>query len=917
MKVSAAANSSGSRQSRAASRSYLRVASLFAVVLTVFALAYGVTQKGEAYGITDAKAQIFSWARDKGFRALETDTKLRQALAAAPYNYASSLWAADLPELQLDIKFRHLQKIYDKRQEALTTGFLVQADDDFVPATLRQGEKQVRVNLRLKGDLSDHLETDKWSFRIRVRGGNALFGMRRFSVQHPATRGFQSELLFFETVRRLGILAPRYFFVNLTVNGDAVGVMALEEHFSKEMLEANRRREGVIVRYDESLFWRAQLASTEPFNDFRAATVDAFASGKIAESPVLKAQMSVAVGLLRGFAEGQLTASQVFDAKKMGLYLAAAELWGAWHAMRWHNLRFYMNPITMKLEPIAFDADLQSRHHISKAPAEGIFARAEPITRQMLSDEAVFRAYRDGIELLSEQILDSSLVDELKTIERPVLPSLHEEFYLLEKYPYHELEERATFLQTRSDQQLLAPVEQPPEKIPEDRRDRFLNHVMAYRIDAGQEPYLEVVNQQRHPVVIDTIEWVDPLTGETSQFQIASEQIFPITVPARPEKDDAAVGSIRIPYRGAEDGDRKTIKLVTRLTAENRSAVHQAIPYYPPLSRHPIPTSALADQIEKHPFLSLDADKKILRVEPGEWHVEDPLIVPKGYTLAVTGGTELQFCEDCVIVSYGPLQITGRQGEPVRFTGTTASGENRGWRGIVVIDAEGMSMLENLIVSDTTGVSMSGWQLTGATTFYQSPVEIRNADFMRNQAEDALNIFLSEFALSEVDFVDTTSDALDVDFGSGTIIGGTFTDIGSAGGGDAVDISGSEVLLKETRFLDISDKAISVGEASRMTASGVTIEKAGTGAASKDGSYLDISDSTMEHIQVAALMAYIKKPEYGSAGITAKNVRLTDVSHRARVQTGSSITVDGEEIPTEPLNVDLLYETAMKKGASL
>ena len=55
--------------------------------------------------------------------------------------------------------------------------------------------------------------------------------MRRFSIQHPATRGYQGEVIFQETLRRLGVLTPRYFFVDVIINGDDIGIMALEEHF--------------------------------------------------------------------------------------------------------------------------------------------------------------------------------------------------------------------------------------------------------------------------------------------------------------------------------------------------------------------------------------------------------------------------------------------------------------------------------------------------------------------------------------------------------------------------------------------------------------------------------------------------------------------------------------------------------------
>ena len=34
-----------------------------------------------------------------------------------------------------------------------------------------------------------------------------------------------------------------------------MGVYALEEHFTKELLESQKRREGVIISFDEHRFW--------------------------------------------------------------------------------------------------------------------------------------------------------------------------------------------------------------------------------------------------------------------------------------------------------------------------------------------------------------------------------------------------------------------------------------------------------------------------------------------------------------------------------------------------------------------------------------------------------------------------------------------------------------------------------------
>ena len=88
--------------------------------------------------------------------------------------------------------------------------------------------------------------------------------MRRFSIQNPATRFYQAEAIYLEALRYFDVLAPRYQFVNVSLNGESMGLMALEESFSKELLESSDRREGVIVRYNENLLWSSRDGNFDP-----------------------------------------------------------------------------------------------------------------------------------------------------------------------------------------------------------------------------------------------------------------------------------------------------------------------------------------------------------------------------------------------------------------------------------------------------------------------------------------------------------------------------------------------------------------------------------------------------------------------------------------------------------------------------
>jgi hypothetical protein len=171
-----------------------------------------------------------------------------------------------------------------------------------------------------------------------------------------------------------------------------------------------------------------------------------------------------------------------------------------------------------------------------------------------------------------------------------------------------------------------------------------------------------------------------------------------------------------------------------------------------------------------------------------------------------------------------------------------------------------------------------------------------------------LNIVHSQFELLDTTIDGTASDALDADFSSGSIRGGRFANIR----GDAIDISGSTVTVIDSQFESIFDKALSVGEGSQMAASNITIANVGSGAAVKDGSQLDLSDAAIDGASFAALTAYIKKPEYGPAAIVANRIAITGALRPTLAQTGSRIALDGNDLPSESLDVEALYETVMR-----
>ena len=167
---------------------------------------------------------------------------------------------------------------------------------------------------------------------------------------------------------------------------------------------------------------------------------------------------------------------------------------------------------------------------------------------------------------------------------------------------------------------------------------------------------------------------------------------------------------------------------------------------------------------------------------------------------------------------------------------------------------------------------------------------------------DGLNVGAGLVQCTDSLFQASASDAFDGDLGTGSLARCAFLDIA----GDAIDVSGSQMQVTSIRAVDVNDKVLSAGEDSRVIAHDITIERSGFGIVSKDWSRVTVVDLTVRDSRCAPA-AYIKKLEYGPAFLEVERAIFENVETRALVQTGSTVTIDQETMPTTEVNVEELY----------
>ena len=798
--------------------------------------------------------------------------------------------------LTIDIAHKDFMNLAHQRDIALQKQVLQVSDADVVRATVRWRDKVIPVKLRLKGDLTDHLEGDKWSFRIIAQKDSTVLGMKQFSLQHPRTRYYLWERVYQDAMRREDVTALRYEFVNVTINGKDLGVYALEEAFETRLIENNRRKDGPIVRFNEDILWGelARQVSVPPSDrgavagagSFQSSDLDAFGSSKWMATPGGRNQFLSAITLLEGFRTGKFRVAEAFDAPQLARFFALTDLMRAWHgAGNWPNARFYYNPLSNRLEPIAFDG------YNREAPGKpGLLALTavdeskEPAAREYISrffaDTAFYRLYLAELERVSDSSYVEAMIRDLTDSTRTALRIIQREF------PEQELD----WTDVRRSAEFIRIALHPPKAVQ-----------AYYRGTADGRLELEVANMAALPVRVVGLQR-DSTLYRTDTLALAGRQAavplrfeaLRLALPAGFTWPDTAKAPLRVRYQ---------------LLGSARVDVADVFPYpHDGLGETVLRDRPLMEpgNVRSFPFLTVDEAGGRIGIRPGSWTIDRPMIIPAGYRLVAAAGTHLDLVRGGLIVTRSPIDWQGTEDDPVVVESSDSSG-----MGVIVMHAGGRSTVRHVRFHGLRNAKIEGWEMTGAVEFYESPVDIARSSFENNHSEDALHIMRTTFTIDSSTFMNTTSDAFDVDFGVGTVSHSHFRNLGN----DGIDASGTTITLDDVRVDAAGDKGVSAGEVTTLNGRNITVVGAAIGIASKDKSVITLSNVRLEGGQIG-ITAYRKKSEYGPAQVRISGLSESGQKLPYMIEKESSLVVDGRALPADRLFVaDSLYGAVYGKAS--
>ena len=763
-----------------------------------------------------------------------------------PQPFTNSSFIPDSLIVQIDSK--GLDKLNRVKDRAQKTGIYVKEETDIVEARVLHEGRFKDAKMRFKGDWLDHLSWKGESYRVEMNKQESWNGLQTFSVQRPGTRYFLNEWVYHQFLRHEDVLTSRYDFIYFKINENPAKIYALEEHFNKNLVEHQLRREGPIIKMDESRVWEGvkrgldegrDLASGAVENKNEAlwsAEISPFKASRTAKDSVLFSQFVQGQNLVYQFKNNLKPANEIFDIERMAKFTAITEICKAHHALTWHNQRFYYNPVSNLLEPIGFDG------FASEDPAA-----VEPLKR--FSDDA----YLIKTEWLEPMFLLFKDTEFIKAYVKAIIEYSDQEYInVLMSEMEQSIADRETFLKQSE------PNYSHNRNLIKDRAKMLRKEIWPF------ENSLQVYS--------------DGFLNDSIKLKLINHHSYPleITIPENPPRT-----LIVFPQRNNEvpkyldiKASKQVKSLEFALPGNNKKKETRISPFPTPVN-----TSARQQLNEENRLSKYITDEDEFYVFNAlNIVIDEPVIVPNDKGLKVSAGSVIQFKDQGFLLSESPVQFLGTEDQPILVE--SLDGENGS---ITVLQAKEVSTIQHTTFKNQNTLNYQGWNLTGAVTFYESEVHIDHVKFISNQCEDGLNIIKSNFIVANSHFENIKSDAFDADYCVGKLSNSTFKNTGN----DAIDFSTSQIEVTDCSMEQIGDKAISAGEQATISAKNIQINGANFAVASKDKSILTLENIDMRDCETG-FAAYQKKPEFGSATIICSKFEANNVNKLFMIEEGSA-----------------------------
>ena len=791
-------------------------------------------------------------------------------------------WSDKLSSRPMDLPFAYRIDLKDSDEEVLRSmiakadgfGFKSSLIQESVPALLTSKDKAYEVDLSIFGDVPyDGNSIDQWPLKINLKNDQIFSGMHCFYL-HPLTEKNIGNWLMHKLMTFAGLQCRGYELIDMKIAGAAPKTYIAEE--SMRTREQYDREIDMEVGNFYRNSWQADLEEAMPNTSLPLNEVVA---SHQKETDVL----------------------EVFDLHELATYFALMELFGGITPAKLINLRYYANTNSNRLK-LLIDHDLRLKllERNGLLGAELQFAELKNHRLQdikptswyklLFRDTTFFQIYIEALEKISADQFINDFFSANEVSITKIIENLSDEKMK------EDLPAKAIILKN---QEFISNAMRPA---------RLVQAAYIKDRSSAKSLHFDISNIHNLPVEVLAI-WI----ADSIELGIVQPSII---LPANQRSGPVDIESLVIQLTDSivwNDLYSTRLRMKVRVLGARSIRFDEVTAYG--TQENPLFSQDLmrrSPNISDFEFLTIDEIRGHIKFKVGKHQLREPLIVPQGYQLEVHAGTQIDVIRGANIVSYSPLRFIGKEGAPITIFSSDSSAQ-----GITVLKAHEESILHHVKFHDLSNPNQGGWSLTSAITFYESPVDIDYCSFEDNRAgDDYLNIVRGEFSMRNSIFRNSKADAFDGDFCRGEIHNTKFFSTGN----DAIDISGSNLIVSDILMDEIGDKGISAGENSLIDGVGLHIMNAEIAVTSKDLSKILIRDIEIVNSRIA-YTAFEKKPEFGPASIEVEgNSSISGmIEIPYLIERGSIMKMIGKDIkPSKEISrvEQILYGVKFGKSSS-
>ena len=709
---------------------------------------------------------------------------------------------------------------------------------------VRYNGKKYNAKIRIKGDRPIHWQNKRTtSYKIDLAGNNRLWGMEEFSVQKPITKNYAYEFLFHKFLKKTNNLYLKYFPINLYFNDDNRGVYAVEESFSKELLERQKKRNGPIYSLNEDIGEHYPNVNYELYSS----------EYWISQYPELSKSAFSILNKVRD--SDDINIEDYFDIDRWASYFAVIDMLGAHHGSLSKSIRLYFNPTSSKFEPIGYDAHLGAGNFSDFILAD--FLQENRPNCIYICDEQSW--YFKFFKLKNGEL-------NSKFLEKYIY---YLNLYSTENFINEFLKE----IQNELDEFNLAIYSE--------------NSKVDKMFWKGLGPYLydDQILYQRAKLIKKRI---NSINFDNYKISLKNNKLI--------FKDNYSNFPVKIIAKNCNDKINKKFYLAGNMMIDWKSGCKEIL-----IEKNESKSYVLSEDItmSKKTILNISKDFENLinhssvdMISQNEFEISKNLdlnkntYIAKNQNFLIKNNVQLQLNNGAILFIQGNIKFEGLSDNKI----------------LIKSDGSGSIIFENNDVTiKHTNIENLGYPkldqyiLYGGLNFIKANAVLEDILVKNSKSEDAINLISSSTLLKNISLENIQSDAIDIDFGSlnfNTII---CLDIRN----DCLDISGAKTKGTKLTIDKSYDKGLSIGENSNVNIKDLVMKNSRVGVAVKDGSivYLENIASVNNDYDIAL---FNKKKEYEIPNLEIKN--FSKKVKKILQSKNSKLTIDNQIISGQQSN---------------